>query len=607
MASLDLVHVLVLVSALLVLAGIASSLIATRFGTPLLLVFLVIGMLAGEDGFGGIQFQNYQLTYLIGSVALAVILFDGGLRTRLSSFRGALAPSVTLSTLGVVMTAGLVGLVAHLILPLSPIEALLLGAIVASTDAAAVFFLIRSGGIELKHRVGSTLEIESGTNDPAAVFLTLALVELQLAGIDTPSWSLLAALGQQASIGAVLGVGGGFLIAALLNRVNLPGGLHPPFVVASAICLFGLAAVSGGSGFLAVYLAGLVLGNSRTRGLPSIGAFHDAATWLCQIAMFILLGLLVTPSRLLEYALPGLAVALFLIFVARPVAVALCLWPFRFPWRERAFVAWVGLRGAVSIFLSAIPVLVGLPDAELYFNVAFFVVLVSLLLQGWSINAAARRLDVVLARTTPRVHRVELDLPGQLDQEMVGYPVQENSPAVERGAVPRWARPLIVIRDDEILDPRDAGPLQADDYAYFLVPPARIPRLDRLFAAAPATAPAVSSRFIFNGNVPLGALAELYGFPVDEQQWGRSIADLFDERFEEAPDIGDRLTFGTTVLVVRRLDGDSVGSVELQFGEDEEPGAPVRPGREPGPGIAGSAARRIRAWLRSRSRRGQRR
>ena len=359
MHGLDLVNTAIFVGAALVLMGIFSSLIATRAGAPLLLVFLVVGMLAGQDGPGGIVFNDYRVTYLVGMIALSIILFDGGLRTRLSVFRGVLAPSLLLATVGVVITAVVAGGAAWLVLDLEPIGALLLGTIIASTDAAAVFFLLRTGGLRLQHRVGATLEIESGTNDPIAVFLVIILTQYILAGGGTPGWELAMELGQQAFLGAAFGLGGGFALVAMLNRLSMPGGLHPLFVVAGAITISAFTSLLGGSGLLAVYIAGLVMANRPVRAYPSIVGFHDAVTWLCQIVMFLVLGLLVTPSTLWHYAPQGILVALVLTLVARPLAVWICLWRFGFAVKEKLFISWVGLRGAVSIFLAAIPMLGG--------------------------------------------------------------------------------------------------------------------------------------------------------------------------------------------------------------------------------------------------------
>ena len=579
MESIGFANTLLLLGALMVCAGILSSLLAFRFGAPLLLVFLAIGMLVGEDGLGGVPFDDYRLAYLIGSGALAIILFDGGLRTRLSALRGAFGPASTLATLGVVVTAALAGAVAVYVLDLAWLEGFLVGAIVASTDAAALFFLLRTGGLQLRRRVGATLEVESGINDPIAVFLTVTLVEILLAGQAGSGWHVAGALAREAVLGTLIALAGGFAMAWLLNRIELSAGLHPLFVVAGALVIFGAAAVLKGSGFLAVYLAGLVLGNRRIRAYASIASFHDAMTWLCQIVMFMVLGLLVTPSRMVPYIVPALIVSAALMLVARPVAVALSLLPFRFRPREIVFISWVGLRGAVSIFLSAIPVLAGLPKAEMYFNVAFFVVLVSLLVQGWTIVPAARRLGVALPRQAMPVHRVELDLPGQLEYEMVGYPVFPGSPVLGRGPLPRWARPALVIREQAILQPAEAGPLRAGDYAYYLAPPERAAALDHLFRHRAEGEPAIQFGFPFAGDTPVARLGETYGLDLPEPIRALSLADLFAREFEDSAQDGDRVPLGdSAVLVVLATEDDRVTRAALLLDEAAPPQAPAAPG-----------------------------
>src|SRR5215470_889724 len=336
MAALDAISIGILFGALLVLAGIMSSLVAMRFGAPLLLVFLIVGMLAGEGGPVGIQFDDVRTTYVVGSIALALILFDGGLRTRFATFRSVLGPAVTLATAGVLVTAALTAPVAKYLLSMSWTEALLVGAVVASTDAAAVFFLLHARGLRLRPRVGATLEVESGSNDPFAVLLTIILVEFLTVG--DRSWQHVLAV--QAALGTVIGTLGGRAIVVVLNRLALAQGLHAPFVTTSALVIFALASVLHASGFLAVYLAGLVVGNRPTRAHNTVVAFLDAVTWLAQIVMFVLLGLLVWPMRLIDSIFPALAVAVVLMFIARPAAVFLCLAPFHFPWREMAFISW---------------------------------------------------------------------------------------------------------------------------------------------------------------------------------------------------------------------------------------------------------------------------
>ncbi|MCA3581552.1 MAG: potassium/proton antiporter, partial [Bradyrhizobium sp.] len=343
MASLDSVSIAILLGAVLVMAGILSSLLALRFGAPLLLVFLLVGMLAGDAGPGHLQFDDVRTTYLVGSVALALILFDGGLKTRFASIRTVLAPSMMLATAGVLLTALITAPVARYVLDLNWTESLLVGAVVASTDAAAVFLLVHTQGLRLRPRVGATLEAESGTNDPFAIFLTLMLVEFISVGQSSASHIAMEFI-QEAVFGAIIGVIGGRLVVIALNYVALPQGLHAPFVTTAALVIFGGSQIVHASGFLAVYLAGIIIGNRPTRAHNSVVTFLDAATWLAQIVMFVLLGLLVSPHRLLSSAGGAVLVAFALMLVARPLAVLICLAPFKFNWREKVFIAWTGLR-----------------------------------------------------------------------------------------------------------------------------------------------------------------------------------------------------------------------------------------------------------------------
>lgn len=572
MAALDTVSIAILLGSVLVLAGILSSLIALRFGAPLLLVFLMVGMLAGEGGPGGIKFDDVGAAYLVGSIALALILFDGGLRTRFAAFRNVLAPSLMLATVGVLVTAVITAPVAKFVLDLNWVQALLVGAVVASTDAAAVFFLINARGLRLRPRVRSVLEVESGTNDPFAVFLALLLIEILLQGGQGWPQALLT-FARDAVLGCVIGFAGGQVIVWVLNRVGLPQGLHAPFVAVSALIVFAFANALHSSGFLAVYLAGLVVGNKQTRAHNSVVVFLDAITWLAQIVMFVLLGLLAWPHRLADSLGGAIAVAFTLMLVARPVAVFLCLAPFNFPWREKLFISWVGLRGAVAIFLASIPLLVGLPAAYLFFDVAFVVVLSSLLIQGWSVAFAARKLDISFARADPLPRRVELDLPGQLAREIVGYPVPANSPFLRRGLIPNWARPTLVIRNEEILTPSEAEPVRVGDYVYLLAPPEKAQALDRFFVDMPAPArpdPALLGDFFVPGTATLGALAEIYGLQVAADHAEVSLGDYFFEQLGRRTKTGDIVALGPIALLAHKVESGRVATVGLRLAEPEE-------------------------------------
>ena len=490
--------------ALVALLGIGSSLVARRFGAPLLLVFLGLGVALGPEGAGFAIAPG--LVYAIGALALAIILFDGGLQTRLAPLRAAIAPALWLATAGVAATALLTAFAAMWLLDLGFAEGLLLGAVLASTDAAAVFFLLRGAGISLPKRINGVLEIESGSNDPAAVFLTLTLCTwLALGGAggrgeaEVGALALATQLALAVGLGIGLGVAGGRLIALGLNRLALPEGLHPLFALAGAVGVFAATNHLGGSGFLAVYVAGLVLGQGRVRAIANVTTVMVAATWLAQGGMFLLLGLLVVPSRLLDVLGPALALAAVLMLVARPLVVAACLAPFGFAKREIGFIGWVGLRGAVGVFLATLPMLMDLPDAEVYFNVAFVVVVVSLLVQGWTLKPAARLFGVALPRRETSTRRIELDLPGQLDYEIVGYHVGPTSAILSKKAeLPGWARPAMVVRDEAILLPHESGALRPGDTAYYLAPkgtkPARRNARRSAHSACPATCRSANSR-----------------------------------------------------------------------------------------------------------------
>ncbi|MET0675619.1 MAG: potassium/proton antiporter [Bradyrhizobium sp.] len=572
MASLDSVSLSILLGSVLVMAGMLSSLLALRFGAPLLLVFLLIGILAGDAGPGHIEFEDVRTTYLVGSVALALILFDGGLRTRFQSIRAVLAPSVVLATVGVLLTAFITAPVAKYALDLNWTEALLVGAVVASTDAAAVFLLVHAQGLRLRPRVGATLEAESGSNDPFAVFLTLTLVELISVGHSSIGHVVME-LGREAVLGMVFGVIGGRLVVIALNKVALPQGLHAPFVTTAALVIFGMAQIAHGSGFLAVYLAGIIIGNRPTRAHNSVVTFLDAATWLAQIVMFVLLGLLVSPQRLLGSLVPSIAVALTLMFIARPLAVVICLGPFRFNWREKIFIAWTGLRGAVAIFLASIPMLVGLSKAYLYFDVAFVVVIISLLAQGWTLGLAARRLHVALPRTDRGPRRVELDLPGQLEQQLVGYSVRPKSLYYRRGLIPSWSKPTLVIRNQQILSPVEAEPVAPGDYLYLLAPPEKAESLDRFFVdMQPSSSPDphLLGDFVVSGEHTLDELAMIYGVGITDEERKLTLADYFDVHLDHAPSEGATVVLDAIVLVARSISGGRVNVVGLRLPEDDE-------------------------------------
>lgn len=385
-------HEIILVSGALCLLAILAGLLSARIGTPLLLVFIGVGMLAGEDGPGGIPFDDFQAAYLVGSLALAAILFQGGLETERGMIERALWPAIALATVGVAISAGVVGAAVVLLFGVSWPEALLLGAATAPTDAAAVSVLLRASRIEVPSRVIAALEVESGLNDPMSVFLTVGLVELLTSpeGLGAGHAALLFL--EEMGGGAAIGLASGYALVWLFRRLSVERSVFPVLAVGGVLATFGAAQVLGASGFLAVYLAGVVVGNHEHPARQPVTRFFGALGWLAQVALFLMLGLLVTPHQLPSLILPALAVSAVLILVARPAAVMACLLPFRWTTREATFVAWAGLRGAVPIFLTIIPLLAGIRTGRVLFNVVFVAVIVSVAVQGWTAAPAARLL-----------------------------------------------------------------------------------------------------------------------------------------------------------------------------------------------------------------------
>lgn len=564
---------IIFLGALLIVVSILASAFSSRFGAPILLVFLVLGMLAGEDGPGGIKFNDVQIAYLASTLALAVILFDGGVRTRVENFRIALRPAVSLATPGVVLTAVITGGFATWIFGLHWLQGLLIGAIVASTDAAAVFALLHARGMELKQRVAATLELESGSNDPMAVFLVVVLVEVLSAGHTALSWMVVLEFVKQMTIGAVAGLVAGRLLVWLINHLNLETGLYPLLAVAGGVTTYGATTVAGGSGFLAIYLAGIILGNSPLQAMQNILRVNDGLAWLSQIMMFLLLGLLVTPSEFLPVALPALLVALVLMGVARPVAVWVSLLPFRFPWREQLFISWMGLRGAVPIILASFPLLAGLENATLYFNVAFIVVLMSLVLQGWTIAPSARVLCLEVPPRVKPMQYIDLDIPGQFNHDLLGYQLENNSFAVGKAPtqlpLPQETEIAAVIRRTRVVSLNAVGTLQAGDYVYVLAIPEHVEALNRMFGVAHGPDRLGEHRFfgdfVLNGDARVADIEAVYGLGLDFRNPDETLAAFLDHKFRGTPVVGDRLWTHGVELVVRAVEKGVVTQVGLKL------------------------------------------
>lgn len=454
---------LVVGGGLLALAVLASK-AASRLGLPVVLLFLAIGMLAGE---GGVRFDDPATVQRIGVVALAFILFAGGLDTRWSDVRPVLGPGVGLATVGVVVTAGVTGVAAVVALDVPVEVGLLVGAVMASTDAAAVFSVLRSRALGLQGRVQPLLELESGSNDPMAVFLTVALLE-RLDDPDAPLAGFALLFAEQAVVGAVGGVVAGWLVVTALNRLRLEvDGLHAGVTVAGVLLTFGGVSLLGGSGFLAVYLLGLVMGQREFVHRNSLVRFHDALAWLGQIGMFLVLGLLVVPGELVDVGWRALGVAGVLVLVARPLAVLLSLTPAGVPLRHQVLVAWVGLRGAVPIILATFALVEGVDGADLIFDTVFFVVLISFVVQGTTVGAVARLLGVSEDASPPTPYPVEFVASGQGPEGMTEIRVDPGCPHVGRQIVelglPEGTLIVLIRRGDGFLIPQGTTVIEGGD------------------------------------------------------------------------------------------------------------------------------------------------
>jgi len=563
---------LLFASAMLLISILLSPL-SNRIGMPVLLLFLGVGLLAGQTQMGQSLSADVESTFFVGNLALAIILLDGGMRTRIETFRVGLKPALTLATLGVVITAVVTGLAAWWILELPLLHALLIGTIISSTDAAAVFALLQNHGLRLNQRVSATLEIESGSNDPMAIFLTIILLELITRETPPGVGEALLLLGKQLALGAVGGLIGGWIMGRLLPRLELQPAFYPLLVTAAGLSVFSSVYLLDGSGFLAIYLMGILIGNRGLRKLDDLLQMHDGLAWLAQLSLFLMLGLLLSPHEKLAHVPEGVALGAVLILLARPLSIFLSLWPFGFRWREQLFIAWVGLRGAVPIVLALFPLMAGLEDAAIFPTIAFIVVIMSLLLQGTTLARAARWLKLELPAEPEAIRRLSLEWSTEKNHRLWVFRLDGEHwtpPRTLQGIkLPENIVISAVLRGQELLPWHADLELQSGDRLAVIGSDEAEQPLARLFSSVESI-PALKERAFFgafelNGKVELDALAQNFGVAVPPEQSALTLSDYIQQQLHTAPVVGDRVPLGAIELVVKAIEEGQVTRVGLKF------------------------------------------
>ncbi len=542
----------------LILVSILTGFFTARLGIPLILLFILIGMVLGADNppFLTQKLLTAQNVFFLGSVALALILFDSGFNTQITDFKLVAAPASLLASLGVCLGALLLTPIVMILLNVSFIGGLLLSSIIGSTDAAAVFFLLRSRGLYLKNRVKSTLEVESGANDPMAIFLTfacLALLEQNVVSTNGDFSFFVVSLLEQAGIGAVGGYILYIVMKHVLTRFDLEQALFPLFVLSFVMAGFALITWIGGSGYLALYLCGVLIGNTPIKAYTTLLKFQQTVAWLCQIMMFTVLGLFVQIDELPGVIWDAVVLSFVLMFIARPVMIFGLLSLFKkYSFHEKLFISFVGLRGATSILLALTPLVFGLSFGETYFNIVFVMVILSLSVQGFFIPFVARQCHVLASSQTVPPERTSIDLPGLIQSNLIVYELGPYSAVLQGQCLPQWAQPLLLKRDDVVYQPNNMPTLKENDKVYVFAPNMqRMPLLDRLYGNWKS-----SDKLRIFGDFPIAPtttfqqLKNMYGVEIDESLYSTTIAEYIRKTFPES-DVGDRFAFGAVEIIIR--------------------------------------------------------
>ncbi|WP_105245249.1 potassium/proton antiporter [Psychrobacter sp. Marseille-P5312] len=577
---MDTLNILYLVGALLIFASIMASTLSARLGVPLLLLFLIVGMLAGEQGILGIEFSQYGIANFVGQAALACILLDGGLRTSFKSFRVGLKPAVTLATWGVLTTVMVLGVFVTWLLDVDWRFGLLMAAIVGSTDAAAVFSLLRNGGVKLNDRVQATLELESGANDPLAILLVTGLIALN---VDPAGQTVLGFLGlllQQLGVGLGMGLLFGYLLARLLPKVHLAEGMYAILILSAGLSVFAATNLLGGSGFLAVYLTGVLIGNHKVRSTEHVMRVMDSFAWLSQAVLFVVLGLLVTPSNVINVWHYSVAIAAFMILVARPIAVYTSVKPFKFKDREIGFISWVGLRGAVPITLAILPVMAGIEDAFMLFDIAFGVVVLSLILQGTTIPFMANAFRVRIPTNKDPKEEHEVWVSDKASITLYEFEVQAGAFAIGRHPLgisnrisPDEISVFALVRGQQIVVVEEDTKLRYGDSVWYAMRGNHASKIAKIFHDTTLDRKAIDDFYgdwLLSPSVKLGdlpfftdmatseSLADTlkYKNPKNtESKWEQTVAEYVAQSLETAPVSGDTVEIDDVwSLVIKEVD-----------------------------------------------------
>ncbi|MGB6925583.1 potassium/proton antiporter [Psychrobacter sp.] len=577
---MDTLNILYLVGAVLIFASIMASTLSARLGVPLLLLFLIVGMLAGEQGILGIEFSQYGLANFVGQAALACILLDGGLRTSFKSFRVGLKPAITLATWGVLVTVLVLGVFVTWLLDVDWRFGLLMAAIVGSTDAAAVFSLLRNGGVKLNDRVQATLELESGANDPLAILLVTGLIALNVDPAGQTAFGFLVLLFQQLSFGLGMGLLFGYLLSRLLPKIHLAEGMYAILILSAGLAVFAATNLIGGSGFLAVYLTGVLIGNHKVRSTEHVMRVMDSFAWLSQAVLFVVLGLLVTPSNVLNVWHYSVAIAAFMIFVARPIAVYTSVKPFKFKDREIGFISWVGLRGAVPITLAILPVMAGIDNAFMLFDIAFGVVVLSLILQGTTIPTMANLFKVRIPtnKDPKEEHEVWVSDKASItlyefEAKSGAFAIGRHPMGISKGINPDEISVFALVRNQQIVVVDDNTKLKYGDSVWYAMRGNHASKIAKIFNDTTLDRKAIDDFYgdwLLSPSVKLGDLPFFTGIMASEtlvktlktsdedsakNMWEQTVAEYVKSHLGTAPVSGDTVVVSDEwSLVIKEVD-----------------------------------------------------